>query len=49
MNFDYLLDERYEEPQGRDLIVKPGTILFHGTMEEFEPEKLSGGGYDQLI
>lgn len=32
-----------------DLILPPGTILFHGTCEEFPAEEIRGGGYDQVI
>lgn len=32
-----------------DLILSAGTLLFHGTCEDFPVEEIRGGGYDQVI
>jgi len=32
-----------------DLILPAGTVLFHGTCEDFPAEEIRGGGYDQVI
>lgn len=46
----YMLDESYsDDPKPQNLIIPAGTLLYHGTQEEFEPEELRGGGYDNII
>lgn len=50
MNFSHLLDERWDNtPDTRTLIIEKGTLLFHGTGEDFDPKDLRGGGYDGLL
>ena len=37
------------ESASQDLIIKPGTILYHGTIEDFLEDNIDVGGYDDIL
>ena len=48
MSLKTLLKE-FKQVSEDELILTPKDRLFHGTVEEFEPEQLRGGGYDNVL
>lgn len=47
--FHYVTKARINEADSHDLIIKRGTELYHGTVEQFEKEKAGTGGYDNVF
>jgi hypothetical protein len=47
--FEYVTKSPVREEETRDLIVKAGEELYHGTIEEFSKDKARVGGYDNIF
>ena len=47
--FQYVTKAKINEANSHDIIIKKGTELFHGTIEQFKKEKAGVGGYDNIF
>lgn len=47
--FQYVTKAKINEADSHDLVIKRGTELYHGTIEQFEKEKAGTGGYDNVF
>jgi hypothetical protein len=47
--FQYVTKAKINEANSHDLVIKRGSELYHGTIEQFEKEKAGTGGYDNVF
>ena len=49
MSLTRLLLKEWSQKSETEVILTPDDTLFHGTVEDFEPENISTGGYDNIL